>query len=441
MHLVIHPILRVERDADGQARGLGRARARPAPARIGDACRDRRDQRTRQRLGVAGRAPRSGARGRARRGRRIGARCAALAETSRRELAAGPLAGQHRGDERDRTISSPGSATTISPSSATASTASAAAPTAAAPTSSPAAGSASCAIDAVIGVRRAAQLRCAVARRARLPDGAARSSSSPSRTGRANVHRPVRMDAIAVQAIRPRWPSPWASGSSSASSPPPPMPGARASFRCCGARRSRTLARAGFDPASHDGKALAHILETYPRDELFQISEDELSTSRSASSACRSASASPSSCAAIRSGASSQPSSMCRASATTPNCASASPRSWRRPIDAKSTASPRSSTRRCWRGCISSCARRRGPRPRSMSPRWSAQLAEAARSWADRLSEALVAGARRRSRPRALAPLWRRLPERTIASAFRPRPRSTTSSASRRWRGGAAAGA
>ena len=29
-------------------------------------------------------------------------------------------------------------------------------------------------------------------------------------------------------------------------------------------------------PASHDGKALAHILDTFPRDELFQVSEDEL---------------------------------------------------------------------------------------------------------------------------------------------------------------------
>ncbi|MGQ0675834.1 MAG: NAD-glutamate dehydrogenase, partial [Rhodospirillales bacterium] len=34
--------------------------------------------------------------------------------------------------------------------------------------------------------------------------------------------------------------------------------------------------RAGFAPQSHDGKALAHILETYPRDELFQIAEGEL---------------------------------------------------------------------------------------------------------------------------------------------------------------------
>ncbi len=36
------------------------------------------------------------------------------------------------------------------------------------------------------------------------------------------------------------------------------------------------IQRAGFSPNSHDGKALAHILETYPRDELFQASEDEL---------------------------------------------------------------------------------------------------------------------------------------------------------------------
>ncbi|HEY0782457.1 MAG TPA: NAD-glutamate dehydrogenase domain-containing protein, partial [Thermoanaerobaculia bacterium] len=37
------------------------------------------------------------------------------------------------------------------------------------------------------------------------------------------------------------------------------------------------VSRAGFAADSHDGKALLHILETYPRDELFQISDDELS--------------------------------------------------------------------------------------------------------------------------------------------------------------------
>jgi glutamate dehydrogenase len=38
----------------------------------------------------------------------------------------------------------------------------------------------------------------------------------------------------------------------------------------------RVMARSGLPPDSHDGKALQHILETYPRDELFQIREDEL---------------------------------------------------------------------------------------------------------------------------------------------------------------------
>ncbi len=36
------------------------------------------------------------------------------------------------------------------------------------------------------------------------------------------------------------------------------------------------LDASGFEPASHDGKNLLQLLETYPRDELFQISADEL---------------------------------------------------------------------------------------------------------------------------------------------------------------------
>jgi glutamate dehydrogenase len=39
---------------------------------------------------------------------------------------------------------------------------------------------------------------------------------------------------------------------------------------------NRALARAAFPPGGHDYKALVDILETYPRDELFQITEDEL---------------------------------------------------------------------------------------------------------------------------------------------------------------------
>jgi glutamate dehydrogenase len=36
------------------------------------------------------------------------------------------------------------------------------------------------------------------------------------------------------------------------------------------------MTRAGFDPDSHSGKALVNVLESYPRDELFQIDEDSL---------------------------------------------------------------------------------------------------------------------------------------------------------------------
>ena len=36
------------------------------------------------------------------------------------------------------------------------------------------------------------------------------------------------------------------------------------------------LARSGADPAGHTGKRLRHIVETYPRDELFQMSAEEL---------------------------------------------------------------------------------------------------------------------------------------------------------------------
>ena len=41
-------------------------------------------------------------------------------------------------------------------------------------------------------------------------------------------------------------------------------------------RVAAVLERAGFDPDGHSGKALANVLETYPRDELFQIDEDTL---------------------------------------------------------------------------------------------------------------------------------------------------------------------
>ncbi|HQY49460.1 MAG TPA: NAD-glutamate dehydrogenase [Thermomonas sp.] len=41
-------------------------------------------------------------------------------------------------------------------------------------------------------------------------------------------------------------------------------------------RHAYVMEQSGLDPNSHSGKALRHILETLPRDELFQASEDEL---------------------------------------------------------------------------------------------------------------------------------------------------------------------
>ena len=51
---------------------------------------------------------------------------------------------------------------------------------------------------------------------------------------------------------------------------------ARTRSHCCAARSRKVRERSGLRPGSHDGKALIEVLETYPRDELFQISEDEL---------------------------------------------------------------------------------------------------------------------------------------------------------------------
>ena len=45
---------------------------------------------------------------------------------------------------------------------------------------------------------------------------------------------------------------------------------------CLRQKIDRIIRRAGFGPASHSGKALVNVLETYPRDELFQIDEDTL---------------------------------------------------------------------------------------------------------------------------------------------------------------------
>ena len=92
---------------------------------------------------------------------------------------------------------------------------------------------------------------------------------------RATVHRNVLMDAIGIRDFSPGgevvairlFAGLFTSVAYSRS--PRSIPLLRQKVR-------RTLTRSGLPPDSHDGKALQHILETYPRDELFQIREDEL---------------------------------------------------------------------------------------------------------------------------------------------------------------------
>ncbi len=92
---------------------------------------------------------------------------------------------------------------------------------------------------------------------------------------KATVHRPVQMDTVGVKRFD-------AAGrvvgehlfvglftSVAYSRSPREIPILRRKVEAC-------IAHAGFDPSSHDGKALLHILEGFPRDELFQMSSDEL---------------------------------------------------------------------------------------------------------------------------------------------------------------------
>ena len=98
-------------------------------------------------------------------------------------------------------------------------------------------------------------------------------------------------------------------------------------------------AASGYPPASHAGKALLNILDTFPRDELFQIGARaaagmERGHPRSGDAAAR---------ARVRPHRPLRPvrlrcSSTCRATATHPACASRSARCWPRPTRAASSA-------------------------------------------------------------------------------------------------------
>ena len=92
---------------------------------------------------------------------------------------------------------------------------------------------------------------------------------------RSTVHRPVHMDAIGIKTLDKDgkvtglrvFAGLFTSAAYNRS--PRDIPLLRR-------RLQQVVQRAGFPTSSHDAKALVNILETYPRDELFQISEDQL---------------------------------------------------------------------------------------------------------------------------------------------------------------------
>ncbi len=92
---------------------------------------------------------------------------------------------------------------------------------------------------------------------------------------KSTVHRPAQLDTIGIKTFD-------AGGqvvgqrlivglftSASYNHPPHSIPVLRRKVQRC-------LEHSGFESTSHDGKALQHILDSYPRDELFQIEEREL---------------------------------------------------------------------------------------------------------------------------------------------------------------------
>ncbi len=93
--------------------------------------------------------------------------------------------------------------------------------------------------------------------------------------GRSSVHRPAYMDYVGIKRfdsdghIAGEWRFLGLYTTAAYHAHPRDIPVVRHKF-------NRVLARAALPPGGHDYKALIDILETYPRGELFQITEDEL---------------------------------------------------------------------------------------------------------------------------------------------------------------------
>ncbi len=94
-------------------------------------------------------------------------------------------------------------------------------------------------------------------------------------TSVSTVHRPVHLDYIGIKRydeqgeVVGEWRLLGLYGSAAYSAHPSDIPILRCKF-------DYVIERANFPEASHNRKALQHILETFPRDEMFQFSKEEL---------------------------------------------------------------------------------------------------------------------------------------------------------------------
>lgn len=94
-------------------------------------------------------------------------------------------------------------------------------------------------------------------------------------TAISTVHRPVHLDYIGIkrynaeQEVIGEWRFLGLYGSAAYSARPQDIPILRRKF-------ATVMEQAAFAPASHDAKALQHVLEIFPRDEMFQFTQDEL---------------------------------------------------------------------------------------------------------------------------------------------------------------------
>ena len=272
VHLVVHPILGVRRTADGELRGMYVGDA-TGPDRRARSCSSRgcTSRSTARRRRHPRRGPRRAARGAGRRARRD----PRLAADARR-LAARRVRARADARRRAPTTSSPrarrccewladqhftflgyreyrldGRRRARRPC--------------------PAAGSASCATRRKCRRSSFAALPPAIRAKAREKTLLVLTKAN----ARSTVHRPTHLDYVGVKRYdahgkvigEHRFLGLYTSAAYTA---------ARSTSRCCGARSRPFIERAGFLPASHDQKDLVQILETYPRDDLFQIDVDHL---------------------------------------------------------------------------------------------------------------------------------------------------------------------